>query len=89
MHECSIHFFYEYWKGRERLSIGLILGSSRINSNSKIPAEALTENMEHGTMDSSELSLTDVEDFRHEAAPAPLDGRNSMAAELAAGGGLS
>ena len=57
------------------MSIGLILGSSRTKSksNSNILAEALTENMEHETLDISELSLTDFEDFRHESVHAPLD----------------
>lgn len=73
MYECSIHFLYKYWKGRGCLSIGLILGSSRTKSNSRILANILIEGTAHKILDITELSLTDFEDFRHEPIPASLD----------------
>lgn len=55
------------------MSIGLILGSSRKEGNSRDLAEVLTEGMTHKTLYISELSLPDFEDFRHESSPALLD----------------
>ncbi|MFP7478204.1 flavodoxin family protein [Terribacillus saccharophilus] len=55
------------------MAIGLILGTSRTKSNSRILADALLKGTEHQILDINEISLLDFEDSRHESVPVSLD----------------
>ncbi|SNZ16241.1 Multimeric flavodoxin WrbA [Terribacillus aidingensis] len=55
------------------MTIGLIIGSTRKNSNSRLLGEKLVAGTESHILETKDLDLVDYEDSRHEDAPASLD----------------
>jgi multimeric flavodoxin WrbA len=60
------------------MSIGLIVGSTREDSNSRLLGEKLVAGTVYHTLETKNLELMDFEDSRHENAPAPLDSYTTL-----------